>query len=115
MLVTQSFDVFFDLRPNKWLANNRDAGDLRRYRAHYDVIIMKLNQSRAISSEWLRSDPTNIWDLIIALVTTSPHMEHCVSIFLVIMMNPRFIPADTWRKISVIIKSKWHFDVVLMQ
>ena len=32
--VTQSFDVFFDLLPNK------QAGDLRRNRAHYDVIVM---------------------------------------------------------------------------
>ena len=33
--VTQSFDVFFDLRLY------REAGDLRRHRAHYDVIVMK--------------------------------------------------------------------------
>ena len=38
--VTQSFDVFFDLRTNK--VNNREAGDLRRHRAHYDVIVMTL-------------------------------------------------------------------------
>ena len=42
--VTQSFDVFFDLRQNQqsvnsW-ANNGDAGDFRRYRAHYDVPVM---------------------------------------------------------------------------
>ena len=36
--VTRSFDVFFDLR-----LNNRDAGDLRRYRAHYGVTIMIKN------------------------------------------------------------------------
>ena len=30
--VTRSFDVLFDLR-----LNNRDAGDLRRHHAHYDV------------------------------------------------------------------------------
>ena len=39
--VTRSFDVFFDLRLNKWV-NNRDAGDLRRRRAHYDVIVMEV-------------------------------------------------------------------------
>ena len=33
--VTQSFDLFFDLPPNK-----REASDLRRHRAHYDVIVM---------------------------------------------------------------------------
>ena len=32
--VTRSFDVYFDLRPNKGLS------DLRRNRAHYDVIVM---------------------------------------------------------------------------
>ena len=38
--VTRSFDVFFDLRLNKRLKNNRDAGDLRHHRAHYDVTAM---------------------------------------------------------------------------
>ena len=39
--VTRNFDVFLDLRPKKnGLANNRDTGDLRRYRPHYDVIVM---------------------------------------------------------------------------
>ena len=31
---TRTFDVFFDLRLNKRLVNNRKAGDLRRHRAH---------------------------------------------------------------------------------
>ena len=38
--VTRSFDVFFDLRLNKRLSNNCEAGDLRRHRTHYDVIVM---------------------------------------------------------------------------
>ena len=38
--VTRSFGVFFDLRMNKVWANNRDAGDLRRHCAYYDVTIM---------------------------------------------------------------------------
>ena len=38
--VTRSFDVFFDLHPNKRLINNGEAGDLRRHRAHYDVNVM---------------------------------------------------------------------------
>ena len=40
--VTRSFDVFFHLCLNKGLStvNNREAGDLRRHRAHYDVIVM---------------------------------------------------------------------------
>ena len=39
-LVTRSFDVSFDLRVNKRLSNQSEAGDLRRHRAHYDVIVM---------------------------------------------------------------------------
>ena len=38
--MTRSFDVFFDLHPNKRLSKNGEAGDLRRYPAHYDVIVM---------------------------------------------------------------------------
>ena len=33
--VTRSFQIFYDRQ-----VNNREAGDLRRYRAHYDVIVM---------------------------------------------------------------------------
>ena len=43
--VTRSFGVFFDLRPNKRLINNREAGDLRRYRGHYVVIVMDTQTS----------------------------------------------------------------------
>ena len=38
--VTRSFDVFFDLRLNKRLSKNREAGDLRGHRGHYDVNVM---------------------------------------------------------------------------
>ena len=38
--VTRSFDVFYDLRPNKRLSKHGEAGDLRRFLAHYDVIVM---------------------------------------------------------------------------
>ena len=38
--VTRSFDVIFDLRLNNCWVNNREAGDLRHYRAHYDVTVM---------------------------------------------------------------------------
>ena len=37
----ESFDVFFDLRLDKRLSKNREAGDLRRHHAHYDVIVME--------------------------------------------------------------------------
>ena len=39
--VTRIFDVFLDLHLNKPLSkNNGEVGDLRRYRAHYDVIVL---------------------------------------------------------------------------
>ena len=38
--VTRSFDIFLIcVWINDWV-NNREAGDLRRYRAHYDVIVV---------------------------------------------------------------------------
>ena len=50
--VTRSFDVFFDLCPiNDWV-NNREAGDLRRSRAHYDVIVM--NNNITVDRSYLR-------------------------------------------------------------
>ena len=36
--------MFFDLRLNYGWVNNREAGDLRRYRVHYDVIVMPLGR-----------------------------------------------------------------------
>ena len=54
--VTRSFDVFFDLRLNKQLSKNREAGDLRRHRAHYGVTVMMLwwNITKTVShlSTW---------------------------------------------------------------
>ena len=41
--VTWIFDVFFDLRLNKWLSKQSWGWWLRRYRAHYDVTIMVIH------------------------------------------------------------------------
>ena len=38
--VPRRFEVFFYPRLNKGWANTREASDWRRYRAHYDVIVM---------------------------------------------------------------------------
>ena len=40
--VTQSFDVSLICALNKRLVNSPEAGDLRRHRAHYDVIVMHI-------------------------------------------------------------------------
>ena len=40
--VTRIFDVFIDLRFDiNGEENNREAGDLRRHRAHFDVIVIR--------------------------------------------------------------------------
>ena len=46
--VTRSFDVFFDLRPDKRLSKIREAGDLRRHRGHYDVTVIKLYYTESL-------------------------------------------------------------------
>ena len=49
--VTRSFDVVFDLRwINGWV-NNREAGDLRRHRGHYDVNVMIEESCRVIGRD----------------------------------------------------------------
>ena len=53
--VMRSFDVFFDLCPNNGWVNKRDVGDLRCYRAHYDVIVMLLIRFRPIKIRYTSS------------------------------------------------------------
>ena len=62
--VTRSFDVFFDLYVwiNGW-ENNREAVDLRRYRAHYDVIVMIIDLSNNLEER--DSHYINIYTFII--------------------------------------------------
>ena len=62
--VTRSFDVFFDLRLHKRLSKQSwEADDLRRHRAHYDVIVINKTYSwfskyevsyYMLKSEWHR-------------------------------------------------------------
>ena len=47
--VTRRFDVFFDLRLNKRLSKNRNACNLRRHRAHYDVTAMNHAASNRVA------------------------------------------------------------------
>ena len=57
--VTRSFDVFFDLRLNKRLSNNGEAGDLRRYRAHYDVTVKSSGMNEKVITKWYVWLPTH--------------------------------------------------------
>ena len=50
--VTRSFHVFLDLRLNKGLSKQYEAGDLRRLCAHYDVIVMKMYIIDRVHSLW---------------------------------------------------------------
>ena len=50
--VTRSFDVFFNLPLKKYWVNSRGASDLRRHRAHYDVIVMKAVMSIVTKDRW---------------------------------------------------------------
>ena len=43
---------------NGWV-NNREAGDLRRYRTHYDVIVMTLIATGKESYESINDDNSN--------------------------------------------------------
>ena len=40
--MTQGFDVFYDVHPDKGLANSRSAGVLRRHDAHSDVTVVRI-------------------------------------------------------------------------
>ena len=52
--VTRSFDIFFALWYIHGWVNTREAGNLRRYRAHYDVIVMS----------WMETLSACQWNLV---------------------------------------------------
>ena len=79
--VTRSFDVFLDLHLNTRLSKiNREAGDLRRYRAHYDVIVMwtKLSLLTYVYAS-LRTPWVNWPHSVEAKKLTPLHSRHCLS------------------------------------
>ena len=47
---------------NRWV-NNREAGDLRRYRAHYDVIAMHLEHLSVGNCKWFYISPKQLFKL----------------------------------------------------
>ena len=89
--LARSFDVFFDLRRNEGWVNNREAGDLRCHRAHYDVTVIYpikyINDFvlfLKVSSAWINSlrfrdtfirrwtGSSLIWIMACRLVGTTP-------------------------------------------
>ena len=101
--VTRSFDVFFDLRLNNRWVNNCEAGDLRRYRALYDVIVIFCEISSVILYDGALSSKrlSNQWWPIIpqkSLATTENSYEsHGVS-------NQR--PLDCFKSLFRLISKK---------
>ena len=66
--VMRSFDVFFDLRLNHGWVNNREAGDLRRYRAHDDVTVLFQLPTAHANIQFYSAVSTNIvWNQITLL------------------------------------------------
>ena len=80
--VTPSLDVFFDLRlnlKNGWV-NYREAGDLRRHRAHHGVI--------AMSKSWVRR-------AIMFAVYSKRYLAHTWSSSTTTATDPDFKVCDT--------------------
>ena len=50
--VKRCFDVFFDLRLNEGWVSNREAGEWRRHRAHYDATVMVRFTSATDETKW---------------------------------------------------------------
>ena len=48
---------------NDWV-NNREAGDLRRHRGHYDVNVMNATCSTFVRHEWVIRSHVNLWDIM---------------------------------------------------
>ena len=84
--VTRSFDVSLICRINGWV-NNREAGDLRRIRTHYDVIVM-LTLARKPMLHQQKDQQLPYWSIFI--ISSDP----------IIMMIP--ISLNPWRGIHMV-------------
>ena len=83
---------------NGWV-NNREAGDLRRYRAHYDVIVM--SSWKPVTTRCL----INLYAVI----------HYKIRLFWGTQCSDAWsdFPAGTRRNYNVIITSKWRHGVIL--
>ena len=63
--VARSFDVFFDLRLNKRPGKNRNASDLRRHSAHYDVTVMTYPLTSMLSTRTVTRTRGVIYETLI--------------------------------------------------
>ena len=62
---------------NGWV-NNRDAGDLRHHRTHYDVTVMMLAKCRLFTGWTLRFIPIAIWHFGLVLLILIGNLSGCL-------------------------------------
>ena len=94
------FDVFFICAwMNDWV-HNREAGDLRCYRAHYDVTEMQMGP---IS---MKRPPHHVWVLVIKI---SIIQDERVSAFRMYLWHPNVREQYKWKHGNVIYVSKHKF------
>ena len=82
---------------NSWV-NNREAGDLRRHRSHYDVIVMAMRASQFLTLWLTRITPAHrlsllhaLWNCcILGLINQDKYSASCCFVSIYIML---------WRKI----------------
>ena len=89
--MTQSFGIFFDLQTNGW-PNYRDAGDLKRHRAHHDLIVMS-SFVWTLKGFLVRVTEVAQWDYLGAFEATLKRQlnDHILSPF-VVHLKSRGIP-----------------------
>ena len=80
--VTRSFDVFFDLRPNKRLSKQLWGWCLRRHRAHYDVIVMEKYWYTCILHELTAGWREHWW------MDTWVSVNHMLSFHRILLISP---------------------------
>ena len=91
--VTRSFDVSLICALISGWVNNREAGDLRRNRAHYDFIVMLYNAILVRASYSYN-----------AIFCTVSHLLKHISEYELKTNNPHFSLTDFWQSVSFWIK-----------
>ena len=77
--VTRSFDVFFDLLWINGSVNNREAGDLRRYRTHCDVTVMYTSEMENFYYHYIVANPGPVFKNIPCVVKASHQSDVIMS------------------------------------
>ena len=92
---------FFYLRLNKSWVNNREAGDLRRHRAHYDVTVMW--ERAPVGDGWLRSVTDLVYQFFkpITILENFDFRKDWPAVAIV-------IPKGAFRMVAIVGALSWH-------